>query len=209
MRDNQPSDKPPLPPLERSAFELTEAKFDDMMKNAWESMSAVMKGEKSLSPVVFVFYKEVEDELQIGDIKLAVLVITNDFNDWKTKSATLRQIGEMCFEKQWFPIAAFLGSEVWVGKNTSMMPSQDPQRVEAIVLAGISSDYTKMRLAHLVRAEDKTISMGEDIATPEGATAEAPLLGQLFAGFGRKADELVESRPDLMEIAKSFPRKRE
>lgn len=210
MRDNQPSDETPLPAFSRDAFELTEEKFDGMMKSAWESMAGVMKGDTSLSPVVFVFYKEIEEEMQIGDTKLAVLVIANDFNDSDTKRATLRQIGEMCYGKQWFPIAAFLGSEAWMGHDINLRPSEDPNRVEIITLAGISmdGDYTKGRMAKLVRAEDQTISMGEDFAPPEGAVAEAPLLKQLFVGFGQKAAGAIKNKPHLLALAEELKRRK-
>jgi hypothetical protein len=78
-------------------------------------------------------------------------------------------------------------SEAWMGpaRTFPIMPSQDPDRKEALLVNALDPKTKKqtLRMFACVRDRKQAVVELKEISLPEGATAEGPLLPAFLSGF--------------------------
>jgi hypothetical protein len=194
MRTNEPEQKPFMP--DPSYMDITDEKFQDLTDITVKMVEETELGKsKDMAPMLMVRFREFDDKFMPSDIQGAVIVVAGGF-DPDTKQDILRSIGRMHFEKRWFPVAVFMISEAWMSSITqedydkqggvSVMPSQDPNRKECIMIAGRTTNGDCKVGVNIPIVHDKDgimIRDGENMVTKE---LEMYLLNEFFWGFFEK-----------------------
>lgn len=196
MRNETPSNKPFIP--DPSSIEISDEKYHELRKLSIEMVEDTIIGKvKEMAPVLFVHFRKLQEGGMIGDLEHAIVVIADGFRETESKYKTIFTIGQRFEEEKMIPAAVFMGSEAWTSRNpkAGVMPSQDPDRKEVIVLSGVSigrecRSITMIPIKH--DADGKIIRDGEEEKYPEGAQIESPLLDQFFHGFFATAKERNE-----------------
>jgi hypothetical protein len=120
--------------------------------------------------------------------RLLVPIITDDYNKFEDRAGFIRFAGQKIAEQKIQSVMVFLSSEAWMScyKNSNhpiVMPSQDPERMEAFILAGMSIDKRMtMYMSHLSRNEKNKIDAVGDVKKTF-ATGKDQLFSDLLTEF--------------------------
>lgn len=191
MRTDKPEQQPFVP--DPDAIEITDEKYHELREISIEMIQDTILGKvKDMAPVLFVHYRKFQESGMLGDLEHAIVMMTSGFGDTDTKFKTVFALGVKFNDERMVPAAVFMGSEAWISSNPSsvMMPRDDPDRKECIVIAGKSigtecKSITMIPIGH--DADGNIIRDGEDMKYPNEATMESPLLDQFYYGFFSKA----------------------
>lgn len=155
---------------------------------------------KEMAPVLFVHYRKIEENGAFGDLEHSIVMIASGFGDTDSKYKTIFELGRKFYEEEMFPAAVFMGTEAWISKQTEVMPRDDPDKQEYIIISGVSVGKECRSINMIPIGHDKDgyiIREGEEMKYPDGTTIESPLLDQFFIGFfseSRKRNEQNERR---------------
>lgn len=206
MRTNEPEQKPFMP--DPACLEITDEKFQELTDITVSMVEEAELGKnKDMAPMLMVHFREFDQNMMPSDIQGAILVIAGGF-DTDTKQDALRALGRQFFEKRWFPVAVFMIAESWMSHmskedyekagGVTVMPSEDPNRKECIMIAGRSTDCRVGVSIPIIHDKDGImIRDGENVVTKE---LEMYLLNHFFHGFFEKVagkggdDEDIRSR---------------
>lgn len=190
MRDNTPSEQSFTP--DPSSLEISDETYRKLHDLSIEMVKETILGKaREMCPVLFVHFRQIDKESgMLGDLQHAVVVIACGFGDKKRE--TIFDIGKQFSEKQMIPAAVFMGAESWMSRKpkAGVIPSQDPDREEVIVIQGksIGKECSSMTTIPISRNEDGfIIQSGEPFVMPDKGTLETPLLDQFYYGFFDKA----------------------
>lgn len=171
-------------------FEISEKKFAEMMVAVKASTASMVIGSKDLSPMLTVFYRKLIGGGMMSDIEMSLYVIGGDFIDDDRKEVAMRTCGQTVNEQKLFPLAVFMSSEAWLSKANGKHgpPSQDPEREEAIVVAGrnISGDHRLLSVMSISRDSEGVISSVDGFGN-DTKPLGTQLLDKFFHGYFSKA----------------------
>lgn len=180
-----------MPPFE--ALEITDEKFKEFADATLKVIEENDLGKGGMNPVLFIHARPWQ-ERQLGDIEGMVVVIDQEFNNQEIKTKVLKQIGAQVAQMKLIPVAVFMASEAWMSMGTkeqpldmNLMPSQDPNRKECIIVAGktIMRDCQIGMMIPIKRDKDgNMIRDGETTITHEIGTF---ILNQFFIGYFEQA----------------------
>jgi hypothetical protein len=114
--------------------------------------------------------------------------VPGNFNTEEQKEVVLTILAERCVENQLFPMAILMASEAWMVIATrdgiTCMPSQHPDRKEAIVIQGvdISQKLGFLGCAEIARNQNNTIKIGK-FDFPEYTDIQPQLLLKFFIAY--------------------------
>jgi hypothetical protein len=82
----------------------------------------------------------------------------------------------------------FLVMEAWMGKNSNILPSQDPKRMEVLVVGSLDVATKEQTVAtfEYIRDAEGILREMKEVVLPDGtriAQAESPLLPAFVAGY--------------------------
>lgn len=195
MRDNEPENKPLMP--DASCIDITDEKFQELTDITVKMVEGAELGKsKDMAPMLMVHFREFDKNFMPSDIQSAVIVVAGAFEP-NNKQSTLQAIGSKFYEKKWFPVAVFMIAESWMSEvkaedykkdgHVSVMPSEDPNRKECIMIAGRTTggECKVGVMIPIVHDEDGImVRDGENTATKE---LEMFLLNYFFQGFFEKS----------------------
>lgn len=198
MRDDKPYEKPFSP--HPSDIEISDETYHELRELSIQLVEETILGKaKDMAPVLFVHYRRVNEDGMYGDLEHAIVVVADGFQDTESKYKTVFSLGKRFEQERMIPAAIFMGNEAWLSHNPQpgLMPRDDPERKECIVIAGRSiggecKSLTMIPISH--DADGFIIRSGEDEKHPEAAEMKTPLLDQFFIGFFSDAKERYEQR---------------
>lgn len=188
MRTNKPNQSSLEP--DPSAVEISDKLFDELTELAVDMAEECCLGRHSVPPAVIVYHRQIVENNALSDIEATYVVIDEDFNDPDRKRDIMRTVGKQFYETKKVPAAVFMLSEAWMSKNKdpNTIPSQDPNRQEAIAIVGrtIGRECKSMVMIPVSRdKEDRMIRNGENDSVKD-CRIDMPLLDQFFIGFFHK-----------------------
>lgn len=118
-----------------------------------------------------------------------------DLNDHKAKYELLEKIGDKLQEEHLTPVLIVMTSECWMSKyengkilENAPPPSEDPNRQEKVMVAGLSIDgRAAMCLADITRGWDNKREIGVFGEIMQGGRCD--LLGQIYISYFSKSLE--------------------
>jgi len=111
-------------------------------------------------------------------------------NEYEEKVALMYVAGkQLAQQSKMGPLNnVFLVMEAWMGKNRTIRPSQDPERIEVLIISRLdvlTQEQTVITLEY-IRDVDGILREIKDMVLPDGETAakaESPLLPAFIAGY--------------------------
>lgn len=204
MRENKPKNKPILP--DRSSLDITDEKFDELTKLTVNMVENVeIDKSKDFAPMLMVHFRQFNDDLTLSDIQSAIVVVAGGFNP-DTKQDILHSLGNEFFNRKHFPVAVFMISEAWMSHikpeeykagAPRLMPSEDPNRKECIMIAGrtvYGECKVGINIPIIHDAEGIIRRDGENAVTKE---LEMYLLNNFFHVFSQVAGKVETTDEDI------------
>lgn len=211
MRTNEPTDKLFMP--DPDSMDITDEMFQELTDITVEMVEETELGKnKDMAPMLMVHFREFDKSMMPSDIQGAVIVITGGFNP-DTKHDMLRALGLQFFDKRWFPVAVFMVSEAWMSSVAQeeykkegyvpVMPSQDPNRKECIMIAGQTTNSDCKVGVSIPIGHDKDGIMIRDGGNTVTKELDMFLLNHFFWGFFEKVAGRVKEEGGDDEDARS------
>lgn len=181
-------------------FEVTDKQFKELFDFYRQMIEETSIGLVTLvPPSVTLHFRQVKDGMP-GDVESALIVIDGDFNDGDKKREIMRKIGKKAFSMGWMLVAVCMASECWMSTtskenpNFDILPSQDPNRKEAITICGRTL-MGECRMGYLIPVgrdkDDKFIKDGEAATTSEIDTF---IIDEVLIGFRDAIKEYLDNK---------------
>jgi hypothetical protein len=135
----------------------------------------ISDGAQGVSPLAFVICAPVKEEFNpedIDDYPMMIIDYSNlDFNDTEIKMDALYDTGVKLAQNRAIVFAVFISSEAWlsktpienVDKDSIVMPSKDPNRLEVMITFGLSiNNDSNCSIQIMERKEDGSIELVPD-----------------------------------------------
>lgn len=196
MRTNQPEGGFLPGP---DCFEITDDKFNELFDGYSKMIEETSIGQTSIMPCLSLHFRQLKDGMP-GDVEGALIFINADFNETDEKQKIMEQVGAQCLAKRWILVCAFMSSEAWMSTrnitepNLEVRPRDDPNRKEAIVIAGrtLMGECKRGCLIPIGRdTENKFIKGGDVMVTDKIDTF---LLDHIFIGFQKAVSAYLRGK---------------
>lgn len=211
MRNNEPTQSAFAPDL--SAMDISNEQFDKMTEQTVKMVENLGLNAESMMPKLVVHHRHLVEGGMLSDISATLIAIADGFNDSNEKRQLLRNLGRKFYKDMEVPCAVFMASEAWTSVkikenlNDGLMPSQDPDRKEVLIISGRTMEgECKVGVSIPVRRDDKNIMRrdGEN-AVFKNSNIEMALLNQFLIGFFEPIMKKF-SKEQLEEMAKGSRR---
>lgn len=198
---------------------LSDADFNE---NLYEHAKFLRDTSTSeVSPIMFIHLMCIShshDDLKFGDKIIAAAIVGTDFNEEEEKKAVMFGLGKQIWKehgKKVVPLAIYLGSEAWlseqkerdVKKEGWIKPSKDPNRVEVMIMAGMTTErrtnFAVWKIDHkggkvIIDKQPYHIAPYDPIEN-KSATAEAYILEHFYKGYGMAIKEDIPNIEQILE----------
>ena len=144
---------------------ISDADFNRLLMDALSWATEYMEGEEALAPHILAFYAQDD-----GTHNLVALV-TKGWKDYYSKKQAIVEMGFMAAEYENVLAAAFIVTEAWMTQSTSgelpaVLPSDDPERVEVVVISGATLDKRQNQAIVQVERRNGRLRAGEVTSIP-------------------------------------------
>jgi len=145
---------------------------DVVLRQGYHVPQLVLCGTKGNAAVVLPDFPNEHEE------KVTYMMLTGKYLSKNHSLGKLRKV--------------FLVLEAWMGKNVAIRPSQDPQRVEVLVVSSLdvlTEEQTVISLEY-IRDADGILREIKEMVLSDGeraASVESPLLPALVAGYNHRS----------------------
>ncbi len=164
---------------------ITDEAFQNYVRNHNKLTLECLEGE-SLTPELVVITKNPEN--MQDEMTLCALAVP--FNEKEEKRGILFQIGKKFYDDRQFVMAVILASECWCAKRSKdtdwqdVQPRHDPQRIAAILVAGVGLPDGKQRMVITtpIRRDEKN-NMVIDGESDEALGGEFFLISHFWRGY--------------------------
>ncbi len=192
-REDKPTGAPFMPSPD--AVDITDEQFKKMSEETFRLVEEVGIGEKTMCPAVIIHHRSINED-GLTDIETTCVTIASDFNEQSQKQEVIANIGRKFFISKKIPIAIFLASEAWTSTSNKempkVMPSQDPNRKECIMVAGrtLAGECKSLSMTVVGRdSEGRMTKTDEQITqyvmtgSKEGSRIDTNILDHFLHGF--------------------------
>lgn len=189
MRSNEPVESRYVPDL--SAVDISDQQFDQMTEQTVKMVEDLGLNTVSMMPSLIVHHRHIVDNGALSDMSATLVGIGVDFNDGREKRNILRNLGRKFYDDHEIPCAVFMASEAWTSHKAKecledgMMPSQDPDRKEVLLVSGRTiAGECKVGVSIPVKRDDKDIMHrdGKNMVF-KNENIDMSLLNQFLVGF--------------------------
>lgn len=175
--------------MNKTILNISNEEFNALLHDTHNASRKQLEGSKKaeLMPTLIVYGVKKEGEKQ----KATIIIFTSFDED--DKDSLLFEVGErFAKEGRHEPTAIFLTSEAFGAffdetKKEQLRPSQNPNRIEALITVGLAIDgRTNMAIAKITRAGTKKATIldkSEFIKYKDKPIANPFLLRNFYAGF--------------------------
>lgn len=186
-----------------SMVETSDAKFAEMFDMSVESAMVFGIGKTSMPPLILVHVRPFlgMGQQALGDTELMVICVDNDFNESDIKKKICNQIGAKMRAEKVVPVAIFFTAEAWMSRQEQSsdmtMPSEDPNRMECIIVAGrtLGGDCKAMQIIEVTRDTENNMQRGkhsEKMTDPK--RIQTTIVDHIFDGF---IDQSIKLNPEV------------
>jgi len=170
---------------------ISDGDFNRLLMDILDWTGRYMDGEEAISPHLLAFYA-----LPDGRYDVNVLV-SPGFVDGEAKE-TMAVMGVKAAEEDGPLAAVFLVTEAWMSQREAraggpvVPPSQDPERVEIVIISGSTIDQRQNQVIVKTERENGRMHAGEVISAPYIDDDEDELQNRMLAHFWRSyAEEMM------------------
>ena len=170
---------------------ISDGDFNRLLMDILDWTGRYMDGEEAISPHLLAFYA-----LPDGRYDVNVLV-SPGFVDGEAKE-TMAVMGVKAAEGDEPLAAVFLVTEAWMSQREAragepvVPPSQDPERVEIVIISGSTIDQRQNQVIVRTEREEGRMHAGEVISAPYIDDGEDELENRILAHFWRSyAEEMM------------------
>lgn len=167
---------------------ISDAEFNRHLLSTVEWASDYMVGEEEFPPHIFARYVNSDGEYEMS------IMVTPGFEDGDQKSKIMIAMGVEAAKSDSFLAAVYLVTGAWMSRQISgeekpdVQPSEDPNRAEVVVVAGITIDSRQNWATILVeRDAAKLMAPGTVVSNPyigdEADSIDNALLTKFMMGY--------------------------
>ena len=142
---------------------MSDKRFNKILDEIEEKERRDIEGEERVFPYVLIYFREKNDTPDVN-LRTAVMAIQPELIEKKYE--VMGQIGRTAYENEFDILAAFMMSEAWASEDSNHEgpPSEDPNRIEVIIIHGMAIDRrVNMRGIRVTRDDQGKMSLGETI----------------------------------------------
>ena len=190
---------------------ISDDEFKDLVTNEMGRITEIFKKEKKdrWTPTMIIAARSSPDKSK--PLELIFAMIASDFNTADEKNFIMNALGEKCYEEQKAPMAAILSTEAWYVRRDAEkgltpaqlhkkikkepMPSECPDRKEAILVAGLTFDGRSVTaMADINHDPDKNIILDSFGELMFGGPDYSRILQVFYGGFVTKGIESLKAK---------------